>query len=243
MTKQKSLNKYKKSVFGKISPGQDKVDKALERAHEIRKFEIGLYWQRSLFFWGFIVSYFTSYFILLGLSEDLSLTSEGESSASKEYLFVYVILLGLSFLGLFTSVAWFYIERGARSWQKNWEYHIDFLESAAKLNLYKTILGRPKKFYSPASIHKSIIFSVGFCWFILSGFSSYLVQVNEAIPPIAECPWFILWALTVGVFFAICCWLYNRLWRTSPETFGNEDPPINNLRLTKRRLPKPKFPS
>ena len=133
MGEEKRLNAYKKAVFGKKSPGQDTVEKALDRAHEIRKFEIGLYWQRSLIFLGFILSCFTGYFLLLRYSDDF-----------RDESFVYLILLGLSFLGLFASVAWWFIERGARSWQKNWEYHIDFLEYAAGQNLHKTILGKPK---------------------------------------------------------------------------------------------------
>ncbi len=38
----------------------DKV-KILEMAVDVRKFEIGLFWQRSLFFWGFIAATFLAY--------------------------------------------------------------------------------------------------------------------------------------------------------------------------------------
>lgn len=245
MTEEERLNKYNENVFGEVSPKKKKVRKALDRAHEIRKFEIGLYWQRSLIFWGFILSFFTAYFLLFRSLHDETF-SDGTSA--------YLILFGLSFLGLFTTVAWWFMERGARSWQKNWEYHIDFLEYAAGLNLYKTILGTRAKFFSPASIHRSVIFSVGLSWAVLSMFSACLVQDNKAICYLAEWPWWVIWVIAVVIFccciwvciypikFCICPTKCIGLWRTSPETFGDEDCRFEGRRLFKRLLPELKYP-
>lgn len=38
--------------------------KALEQAHDIRKFEIDLYWKRAAYFWTFIAATFAGYFLL-----------------------------------------------------------------------------------------------------------------------------------------------------------------------------------
>ena len=50
--------------------------KALEMAADVRKFEIGLFWQRSLVFWGFIAAAFVAYAALAKEPDkDLSLRS------------------------------------------------------------------------------------------------------------------------------------------------------------------------
>ncbi|MGB1182502.1 MAG: hypothetical protein ACPG4I_03720 [Candidatus Puniceispirillaceae bacterium] len=58
--------KYFKAVFGDENPknNKKKIEAALHRAHEVRQFEICLYWQRSLFFWGFILALFGAFFVI-----------------------------------------------------------------------------------------------------------------------------------------------------------------------------------
>ena len=72
-------------------------------AEEIRRFEISLFWTRSLFFAGFVSLIFTGY----GVSE------------SSDIRFV------LSVLGLFVSVIWLLANYGSKYWQENWEGHLD----------------------------------------------------------------------------------------------------------------------
>ena len=43
--------------------------------------------------------------------------------------------------GLFFSFAWLYLEKGSKSWQKNWGMHIDYLEDDFTGRLHKTIMG------------------------------------------------------------------------------------------------------
>jgi hypothetical protein len=50
---------YKKSFEGA------KGEKALELALDIRKFEIGLYWQRAAYFWALIAGALAGYFAIL----------------------------------------------------------------------------------------------------------------------------------------------------------------------------------
>ena len=150
---------YFKLVFGTDEPERDKVEAALEKAHEIRQFEIRLYWQRSLFFWGFILTFFGAYMLLL----------------SQEKLSNYIILALpiLALIGLFSSFAWYHIELGSASWQKNWELHIDFLEDHVTGRLHKTILGKENHFFSLSTILRHFIIVIAFVWFVLLGYAGY----------------------------------------------------------------------
>lgn len=121
-------NEYKK-CFGLSDPiDKEKIEKALEHALDIRKFEIGLYWQRATYFWALIAVAFAGYFAILS-SENLS---------DKEYLAYIVGCIGLLF-----TWAWFLVNRGSKYWQENWENHVDMLEDIVTGPLYKTVLQRP----------------------------------------------------------------------------------------------------
>ena len=86
---------YFKLVFGTEAPERDRVKAALEKAHEIRQFEIRLYWQRSLFFWGFDLAFFTVYFLLL--TSDTSIKFE---------TFMYIGLALAGYLRLLLGIMW-----------------------------------------------------------------------------------------------------------------------------------------
>jgi hypothetical protein len=115
-------------------------DTALDRALDIRKFEISLYWQRAAYFWALIAAAFAAYFSILG----------SEHIGNKEFL---AFLIGL--VGLIFTWAWFLANRGSKYWQENWENHVDLLEGGN--GLYKTILYMPiegdwiKKFVTSAA--------------------------------------------------------------------------------------------
>lgn len=206
------LEKYFKEVFGTIRPEKEKIEKALNRAHEVRQFEIRLYWQRSLFFWGFILTFFTAFAALFDM-EKREFTEAG-------------ILVGLSVLGFFTTFAWYHIETGSKTWQKNWEYHIDFLESHVTGNLHKTIIGKPCDFWSLANIHKSFIFVVGLGWLglvLISGTDFWDISKNNSngyeLKDIL-----VIMALMIAVFLSPLPLRGNQLlnrkgyWQTSDET-------------------------
>jgi len=142
-------DEYKESFGLGKTPNLDKAKKALNLALDIRKFEIGLYWQRAAYFWALIAAAFAGYFAILG-SEHLE---------DKEYLAFIVSCIGLIF-----SWAWFLVNRGSKYWQENWENHVDMLENEITGPLYKTILHRPetrsffeKHFIGPQAISVSTI--------------------------------------------------------------------------------------
>jgi hypothetical protein len=108
----------------------EKGEKALAHALDIRKFEIGLYWQRAAYFWALIAAAFAGYFAILS----------AEHLEDKEYLAYIVGCIGSLF-----NWAWFLVNRGSKYWQENWENHVDMLEDAVTGPLYKTVLHRPRQ--------------------------------------------------------------------------------------------------
>ena len=154
---------YFQAMFGEEFSEDDRASRsrvraALKLAHEIRQFEIRLYWHRSLFFWGFVLTLFAG----LGLI----LTADGETALTK------FMSVGIAALGFFTTCAWYYIEKGSKAWQHNWELHIDFLEDNITGKLHKTVLCLDDKdnFFSVSKITQTVIFAFGIFWFFASAF-------------------------------------------------------------------------
>lgn len=105
-----------------------KEDAALEKALDIRKFEIELYWKRATYFWTFIGATLAGFFF-----------AYASASPHRRDLLVILCCLGLVF-----SVAWFCVNKGSKYWQENWEKHVDMLEDEKIGPLYKTVLSRNK---------------------------------------------------------------------------------------------------
>lgn len=106
------------------------LEKILERAYDIRKFEIDLYWKRASYFWGFLVASFTAYFIV----------SDSSKFGNKPQYEFLVMCLGFTF-----SLSWYLVNRGSKYWQSNWEKIIDALEDKLQVPLYRTNLHNTKK--------------------------------------------------------------------------------------------------
>ena len=89
-----------------------KTEKIFEHASDIRKFEIGLFWQRSLFFWGFIAAAFVAYAAIADATPpDTDL------------------LLAIAAFGFVCSVAWALANRGSKYWQESWEAKLETFEN------------------------------------------------------------------------------------------------------------------
>ena len=120
---------YKDYFSEKIDKKDEILNKTLEQALEIRKFEIELYWKRTTYFWAFIASSFAGYFVVM------------KSSEFKEMTIIIAII------GLLFSIGWYLVNRGSKYWQKNWETHVDLLENEQIGPLFGTILNpKPIKF-------------------------------------------------------------------------------------------------
>ncbi|MBU1215460.1 MAG: hypothetical protein KKA63_09515 [Gammaproteobacteria bacterium] len=120
--------KYKDAFGLGANPDLEKAERALQHALDIRKFEIGLYWQRATYFWTLIAATFAGYFAVLS----------AEHMKDKEFNAYVIACVGLIF-----SIAWFLTNRGSKFWQENWENHVDMLEDKITGPLYKTVLYRP----------------------------------------------------------------------------------------------------
>jgi len=140
--------------------GQKKIKKrdlhknALKKAWETRDFEIDKFWQRSMFFWGFITLISTGYVVVV--------TGEFGQKAKDIYLDFYLILLGIIF-----SVAWLLVIKGSKQWQENWEQHIYQLENEITGPLYKTIYFSGDKYYSVSKVNEILAWVVIITWGIL----------------------------------------------------------------------------
>ena len=122
-----SFEEFLETLIGKNITNQDadladaektKLEKILENAYDIRKFELDLYWKRATYFWGFLVAAYTALFVLI----DKKLV---------EYQFLVVCL------GLIFSLAWYLVNRGSTYWVTNYERVIDAIEEKLGTEFYK----------------------------------------------------------------------------------------------------------
>ncbi len=226
---QKRQDKYNKLVFATEYPEKERIEAALKHAHEIRQFEIRLYWQRSLFFWGFIIAFLTAFALLLNSLND-------ESARNSDSVIIIAIIL-LSSIGFFTSFAWKYMETGSKTWQQNWEKHIDFLENTITGKLHKVNIGKPLEFFSVSRIHRTFISSMVLFWcflFLLSIYSAVVFCVIDMMIAIVFCT----------IFFIISIFLEQMWvgtygeWRTG---FGGESITGDKLTLRHRESPEVDF--
>jgi hypothetical protein len=101
---------------------------ALKNVLDIRKFEIDLYWKRATYFWTFIAAVMAGYLALLNSSD--------HGSARQESQFILIVL------GTLFSLCWYFVNRGSKYWQMNWEKHLDAMEDSVIGPLYKTTINR-----------------------------------------------------------------------------------------------------
>lgn len=186
-----------------------KEEKALERALDIRKFEIDLYWRRATYFWTFIGATFAGF-----------LAIQASSAVNKQDLSVILSCLGIVF-----SFAWFCVNRGSKFWQENWEKHVDLLENAVTGPLYKVVLSRNLEDYtkkekvrdwitgpSPLSVSKInqlISFYVFVLWVLLLWYSLPEFRLSSKLNDVN---WF--YFTLVAIAAVICLSLVMKLGRS-----------------------------
>jgi hypothetical protein len=105
------------------------VDKSLESlniAAQTRALEIGLFWQRSLFYWGFIIAAGAGYVQTYRSTPSLGTV--------------------LACFGIVCSLSWSLVNRGSKYWQENWEIKA---EAAAERALGGPLFGNPEPIHRP----------------------------------------------------------------------------------------------
>ena len=191
------------------------VDKAIDVALDIRKFEIELYWKRAAYYWTFIAAAFAAFFILQRLEP-------------KQHTVIYVV----SNFGFVLSLAWYLANRGSKFWINNWETHVDYLEDEKIGPLYKTVAGAKKfKFYklltaypySVAKINQVLNLYIVCIWFLLSFYT--LSQRFNWKEPIANFNYYTVTVITIGFSLSL-------LTQTKSDFKGRQ-----SVNFTKRILP------
>lgn len=164
---------------------------ALDRAHEIRQFEIELYWKRANYFWLLQAAVFAA----------VGLTWKSDTS------FPIILPIWLSSLGFVTSYSGWLATKGSKFWQQNWEHQIDMLEAEFEGNLYKTVyVGRGGVGWSLTGISERLALCfVAFWLFTLVGLSAHINQWTGN-----PCD-FSANAITVGDWMTLGCWLLTAL--------------------------------
>ncbi|MFL1465955.1 hypothetical protein [Marinobacter sp. HN1S83] len=205
-------NTKEETTTERITPEQyqeyfrGKEDKALERAQDIRKFEIDLYWKRATYFWTFIGATLAGF-----------LAIQASGAQNKQDLSVILSCLGVVF-----SFAWLCVNRGSKFWQENWEKHVDILENEVTGPLYKVVLSRNLDDYtksekvrdwvtgpsalSVSKINQLISLYVSILWVLLLWYS---------LPPFdfaAQVNWF--YCGLIGLTVAACVSFVLKLGRT-----------------------------
>lgn len=154
--------KEKKCTNNKTLCGK-KAKAALKRAHDIRKFEITMLWERARY----VATFQTLLFAALGVSFSAEvLTPNGSSGNPKST--VYILRLIICVVGVYSSFFWCLINKGSKFWHENWERHIDFLEDKFEGKLHKTVLHEGgRRPYSVSRVNISISQMFFVAWFVL----------------------------------------------------------------------------
>lgn len=195
---------------------------ALDRAHEIRKFEIDLLWKRA----AYIATFQAFLFAALGVSFSADNAAEPV---------IYILRLIICVIGAFSSLFWLAINKGSKFWSQNWEKHIDFLEDEFEGKLYKTVLtGDENRSYSVSRVNISISVMFFATWFILS--TVILIDVVKWLNCFASRPYWIFApvGILVLVCFLYCCGLHTRFKSVDAGKSGTKAEAF----FVKRELPR-----
>jgi uncharacterized membrane protein (DUF485 family) len=93
----------------------------------------------------------------------------------------------VSSLGFVFSLGWYFVNRGSKAWQRNWEAHVDLLEDEVMGPLYKTGINRyTYKFFdlteaypfSVSKINQILSLFVAATWLFLIAHSTQFLKWN-----------------------------------------------------------------
>lgn len=159
MVKEEVKGGYKSYVDAFGAPGtpegtymkDSRLAKAYETVLDVRKFEIDLYWKRSSSFW----------LLVGGITAGLGLLFGMKSGGGARLLSPRLVEMACCFLsaaGCFVCIAWTFLNKGSKFWQRNWEYQVQVLEDLVVGPLYKTVLAQQdtKKMYSVTRLNECI---------------------------------------------------------------------------------------
>jgi hypothetical protein len=199
-----------------------KLELLFETVTETRRFEIGLFWQRALFFWGFIASAFVGY---------ATLSRYGSRR----------LALVVACFGFVCSVAWSLANRGSKYWQENWEEKAKRIELEV---LNEPVFGhqepaslsggwwlRPRRF-SVSRLATALADFTGAVWLVLMVGTALAIAPHEAPLPswVRELyPIFSTWGWFAAPFGTLLFAGY-MMWRcrTAPNEQSDVTPPLKD---------------
>lgn len=152
----------------------EKIKNAFEKSHDIRKFEIGLYWQRSGYILGFIS-------VLAAAIAYCFSTYVSDTTENKTKFILLMTISCLAIIGISLCSYWKRILKASKYWQENWQYNIEILEPYVSGNLHKIHFYRSDEDYNRFSIHEvvlSISNRITIILFIIITYSFALIMNN-----------------------------------------------------------------
>lgn len=127
----------------------DKLREAYNKAHDIRKFEIDLYWKRATYFWTLTAALITIFGLFLS-----NYLKPAPPPPTNENLLVSLSIV--SSIGFLLSIFSLMTITSGKYWQKNWEFHITKLQFLFSGDLYQNNIPREKYIYSISNINEKI---------------------------------------------------------------------------------------
>jgi len=144
-----------------------------KRREKIENLKSIFYWKRAAYFWVFIAAAFGGYSALQGGRQTIAFL--------------------IACFGFIFSLAWYFVNRGSKFWQQNWELHVDLLEGDISGPVYKTVVQRTEcKFcylnstypFSVSKINQLLSLFVAIAWLVLIARSFVIVwEIQLHISP------------------------------------------------------------
>lgn len=128
------------------------LKEAYDKAHQIRQYEVGLYWQRNTYYWTMLSVLLVTFGFCFSHYID-----------EKKNIWLYSSF-ALSTLGFMLSFLFLALCRTGSFWQKNWENHIEILEPFFSGNLYKTVFTQSGARFSIGLLNELTICIIIICW-------------------------------------------------------------------------------
>ena len=177
-----TLDEYREHFISNRS--SDEIKATYEKAWAAKNFEIDNYWKRTTYFWAFQVASFAGYFTVFN-----------SDFYKKNTEVLYCVIC----VGFITALAWSLINRGSKSWQRNWENHVDMLEDCVTGPLYKTV--SVSNTFSVSKINEIVSNCITTIW-ILLGFK-FLIE-NITLDPInnSGIKWIVLFSSIAVIYFS-----------------------------------------
>jgi len=185
------MDSFRKHYFEALGTRDaDKLKDACARTHEIRKFEIELYWKRATYFWALQLIAFTALGFVL---------KDGQVKARG-------LLLVAEAIGVITAFAGYLTACGSKFWQENWEAHMDMLENELGARLTQVIMcPKSSPQFSVSRINQSLLLLLTLGW-SAAFFCGAIPRAAEAVERLGSSSYSGAVALVAAA--AVCGWMW-----------------------------------